>query len=268
MVSYISQSAASSSGLIRTDPTSVYIGVDTTNAYPNAGRPSVRLESKKTFQRGLIILDAAHMPAGCGTWPAFWTLGSTADWPQAGEIDIVEGVNDATTNSMALHTTPGCVMNGGGGTGNMLTKNCDVNAAGQASNQGCVFSDPRTMSYGTGFNNIGGGLFATEWNSAFIKVWFFPRGQAPADMFTPNPAPENWGTPVAVFQGDCNIDEKFMNHRIIINTTFCGDWAGSVWGNSSQCQAKASTCAEWVRNNPAAFSEAYWRINSVKVWSS
>lgn len=266
MVNYISQSAASSLGLIRTDPTSVYIGVDSTNAYPSTGRPSVRLESKRTFQRGLFILDVAHMPAGCGTWPAFWTLGSSAGWPHAGEIDIIEGVNDATTNLMALHTTPGCAISGAGGSGNVISRNCDVNAAGQSPNQGCSISDARTTSYGTVLNSIGGGIFATEWNSAFIKVWFFPRGQAPADVFSSNPAPETWGTPAAVFQGACNIDEKFRDHRIIINTTFCGDWAGSVWAGS-QCRTKASTCAEWVRNNPAAFREAYWRINSLKVWS-
>ena len=54
------------------------MGVDHTNVTPN-GRPSVRLTSKKSYDSGLVILDLAHMPVGCGTWPAFWTVGP--NWP-------------------------------------------------------------------------------------------------------------------------------------------------------------------------------------------
>jgi hypothetical protein len=170
---------------------------------------------------------------------------------------------------MALHTSTGCTITGSGSTGTLLTPNCDVNAAGQASNAGCSFADTRSTSYGSGFNAIGGGVYATEWNGEFIKVWFFPRGGAiPADVLGANPAPENWGTPVATFQGDCDIDEKFTSHRIIFNITFCGDWAGNVWAGYAACVAKATTCTEFVKNNPSAFGEAYWRINSLKVFSS
>lgn len=34
-------------------------------------------------------MDSVHMPTGCGTWPAFWSNGP--NWPDGGEIDIVEG---------------------------------------------------------------------------------------------------------------------------------------------------------------------------------
>lgn len=65
---------------------SVYMGVDTTNVYPLAGpgRPSVRIESKINYNHGLFVLDIAHMPFGCGTWPAFWLVGP--DWPNNGEV--------------------------------------------------------------------------------------------------------------------------------------------------------------------------------------
>lgn len=53
------------------------------------------------------------MPEGCGTWPAAWeTLES--DWPNSGEVDIVEGVNNETPNQSTLHTSAGCTMPGGG----------------------------------------------------------------------------------------------------------------------------------------------------------
>lgn len=56
--------------------------------------------------------------------------------------------------------------------------------------------------------------------------------------------------------------------KIVFDTTFCGDWAGNVWGSSATCSKLASTCEAYVGANPAAFSEAYWLINSVKVYSS
>lgn len=69
-VKYIDQTSAQSQGIIKTNTDNVYVGVDYTNSAPN-GRNSVRLESKARFQRGLIILDLAHMPGSiCGTWPA------------------------------------------------------------------------------------------------------------------------------------------------------------------------------------------------------
>ncbi len=78
-VQYVDETKAHSSGLVSTSYSSVYMGVDHTNVTPN-GRPSVRLTSNKAYDHGLIILDIAHMPEGCGTWPAFWTVGP--EWPK------------------------------------------------------------------------------------------------------------------------------------------------------------------------------------------
>ncbi len=46
-----------------------------------------------------------------------------------------------------------------------------------------------------------------------------------------------------------------------------GDWAGQTWSQDPTCSAKAPTCQEYVQNNPQAFSEAYWKINALKVYS-
>jgi beta-glucanase (GH16 family) len=51
------------------------------------------------------------MPQGCATWPAAWEV-DEGDWPNEGEVDIVEGVNDQTPNQSTLHTSPGCTMPG------------------------------------------------------------------------------------------------------------------------------------------------------------
>jgi len=31
-------------------------------------------------------------------------------WPEMGEIDIIEGVNQQSVNAMALHTSAGCAV--------------------------------------------------------------------------------------------------------------------------------------------------------------
>ncbi|KOC14549.1 putative endo-1,3(4)-beta-glucanase [Aspergillus flavus AF70] len=260
-VKYVDRGTAQNTGLIKADGT-IYMGVDYTNAAPG-GRQSVRISSNKVYNHGLFILDLAHMPGSiCGAWPAYWLLGP--NWPNNGEIDVIEGVNDQTNNQVALHTSDSCTINNSGFSGSLLTSNCYVNAPGQANNAGCGIKDNSAQSYGNGFNSAGGGVYATEWTGEAISVWFFPRPSIPGDISSGNPNPSGWGTPSARFAGACNIDSHFKDLQIIFDTTFCGDWAGGVWGSSS-CASKGS-CNDWVANNPAAFKDAFWRINSLKVY--
>ena len=55
------------------------------------GRDSVRISSQTAYDEAIFVLDLGHMPAGCATWPAFWTLSQQGPWPAGGEIDIIEG---------------------------------------------------------------------------------------------------------------------------------------------------------------------------------
>jgi hypothetical protein len=191
------------------------------------------------------------------------------DWPNNGEIDIVEGVNDQNYNIMTLHSSTGPVLsaNSDSFAGDLGTLNCDVNAPDQAKNAGCSIHDASDLSFGTGFNTAGGGVFATEWTSSFIKIWFFPRGSIPADVASSNPQPNaNWGTPRSVFQGDFNLDDNFKNLQLVFDTTFCGQWAGQTWHTTGSCKSLAPTCEEYVTNNPKAFAEAFWAINTLQVF--
>lgn len=92
----------------------------------------------------------------------------------------------------------------------------------------------------------------------------------PADITAGSPDTTSWGLPVVAFNGDsgCDIDAYFANMNIIIDTTFCGDWAGSAttWAANANCSALASTCTEYVAANPTAFSTAFWLFNSIKVY--
>jgi hypothetical protein len=78
------------------------------------GSPSTRQESVSVvrgpadvrFTGGMVLMDAWHMPTGCGTWPAWWQNGP--NWPYGGEIDILEGVNEFSQNQVSIHTGSGC----------------------------------------------------------------------------------------------------------------------------------------------------------------
>ncbi|KAI8390125.1 1,3(4)-beta-glucanase [Blakeslea trispora] len=263
-VQYVDRATAKSKGLIYTQNGQVIIKADDTTVTPN-GRPSVRLTSHYTFTEGLVLFDLEHMPTGCGTWPAFWTLGR-GTWPNEGEIDIMEGVHTDTLNQVTLHTTSGCNMAGvsRAQSGTTLTPNCDVNAPGQGSNVGCGVRAQGGNTFGPGLNNARGGVYATRWTNANgIQTWFFPRNSIPGDITSGNPNPNAWGTPIASFPfGNHCPSSKFRDHNVIINLTFCGDWAGSVYGNY-KCP---SNCVDYVKNNPGAFKEAYWKINYLKIF--
>ncbi|PGH05343.1 hypothetical protein AJ79_06812 [Helicocarpus griseus UAMH5409] len=263
-VNYLDQGAAQSRGLVSTANNVIYMGVDSTNVGSGRGRSSVRVHSNKAYDRGLIITDVEHMPGGiCGTWPAFWTFGP--DWPNNGEIDIIEGVHEQSGNLMALHTRSGCSINNGGFTGNLQTPNCDVNAPGQSPNTGCTITSSDGRSYGRGFNANGGGVYATEISASAVTIWFFPRNAIPGDIGAGTPNPGAWPTPMAKFQGACDISSHIRRQNIVFDTTFCGDWAGNVWSTSS-CAGRAATCQEFVQNNPSEFREAYWRVKYVRVF--
>jgi hypothetical protein len=150
----------------------------------------------------------------------------------------------------------------------VITGNCDIAAENQGKNTGCSIENPSSKSYGAGLNAIGGGVYATQWTPEAISVYFFPRDAVPQDVLGANPDPSGWGKPAAKFaSGGCDIENTFKQQKMIFDTTFCGQWAGSssVW-NSGSCGKKAATCEEWVQNNPEAFAEAYWEVNALKVY--
>ncbi|KAJ4348177.1 uncharacterized protein N0V89_009549 [Didymosphaeria variabile] len=291
-VQYQTKDAATQNQLVGyfEDTQSVFLGVDYKNKDPK-GRASVRVESTKTWNQGLLIADIRHMPdSTCGTWPAYWLLGQqtvgTDDWPKGGEIDLLEGVNLDSAAAVTLHTSAGCAVDNATSSiqsraesafmGSMSTSNCDVAAEDQDKNVGCSIQAPKLTAqnnlatYGTDFNNAGGGVYAMEWTDSSISVWFLPRNSTTFASASSNATqtldPSTFGTPLAKFQGQgCDFQERFKNMRIIFDTTFCGDWAGKTWEEST-CAAKtgAATCEEYVQNNPEAFADAYWEIAGLK----
>lgn len=279
-VQYLDLETANATGLAGLFPSmhsneTVYLGTDYSNKAPQR-RPSIRVSSQRTYDSGLFIAEISHMPGGvCGTWPALWLLGSSAPWPEAGEVDIIEGINDDTDNTMALHVSGS--FNVTVDPASMLAKlestDADVNAPNQPPNKGAVAVSPKdSTTFGSAFNDQMGGVYATEVSltEKRITIWFFPRGNIPEDVLSDDPHPSNWGTPLANFAGsDLDFSEKFKKLQIVINLTFCGQWAGnpSLWGAFS-CAKLADTCEAYVADNPAAFEDMYWAINSLRVFEA
>lgn len=72
-INYRNRVEATQNGLFSTDNGEVYLGVDSKNktSFPGVGRSSVRLESKATYNKHLMVARFTHLPKPvCGSWPA------------------------------------------------------------------------------------------------------------------------------------------------------------------------------------------------------
>src|SRR5260370_42322298 len=99
-----------------------------------------------------------------------------------------------TKNQYTIHTAPGCSIDTISSqipsslASYIGSKDCN---AGDGHN-GCAFFDLDTTSYGEGFNNAGGGVFAMLWESNIIKIWRFPPNKVPSDLKEQAPNPGSW----------------------------------------------------------------------------
>ncbi|KAI0338722.1 glycoside hydrolase family 16 protein [Trametopsis cervina] len=269
-VNYTTREDAFALGLAWVDDNgTVFMKGDDTTVLPDGvNRNSVRISTNKTYNSGLFILDLNRVPWGCGVWPAWWTVGA-AKWPFLGEIDIIEGVHDNEHNQVTWHTGPNCTLTPPPAvnfTGTWIANQstglpnlCDGTLPG---NPGCAVLEASRASYGPTFDAAGGGTFAMQWDAQGIRVWSFYRALVPLDVQAGEPRPETWGTPTAWLSPDgCNIFENFINHTIVFDITFCGDWAGNSYATSG-CPG---TCEERLMD-PANFVNASWSINYMKVY--
>lgn len=280
-VNYVSQAEAIAKNLSYVENNAFVMRADDWSIVePSArGRDSVRISTQNAYGESIFVLDLAHMPAGCATWPAFWTTSQKGPWPNGGEVDIIEGVNLRDINQATLHTTPGCQMPPDSQrqpqSGTTISTNCDATAN---TNEGCgVLFDNSGPSYGTPFNMNGGGYYVMVRSRVLgIQIYFWPRDKSayvPAEIRDCGSEggllhlDPSWGIPAANFPflpNNCNYDEHFDAHEIIFDLTFCGGWAGNTWPSSG---CGNSTCENFVNNNPSAFSEAYWVVNSLRIYT-
>ncbi|KAL4243543.1 Glycosyl Hydrolase Family 16 [Abortiporus biennis] len=265
-VNYTDRDTAYSQNLVYVTPNNKVImkGDNTTSLPAGQNRNSVRISSKKIYNTGLFILDLDHAPWGCGVWPAWWTVNGQA-WPYQGEIDILEGVHDNSHNQVTWHTGPNCSLTPTANfTGSLIDVNGqpNLNCDSTSGNAGCGITEWSRASYGPDFDAAGGGVFAMKWDEMGIAVYSFYRAAVPKDILANQPSPSLWGTPVAVLEPDsCDPIANFVNHSIIFDITFCGDWAGNSYATSG-CPG---TCSDRLMD-PTNFVNASWTINNLKVY--
>ncbi|KIJ57282.1 glycoside hydrolase family 16 protein [Sphaerobolus stellatus SS14] len=243
-VNWVDRNTAWSENLIGVNAAgNVIIRVDNATNVPfNFKRDTVRITSTDVYDLGsLWIFDVAHLPWGCSVWPAIWTKGM--NWPEGGEIDIVEGVNLNPQNQVALHTEPGCFQKTG----------AQLGQSGQdpdcSTPSGCTVIDTTPQaSFGQGFAQVGGGIWAAQFDVAGIFIWFWNRTNIPVSLHPSSPTNNldisDWGVPVASYPSvACNMPQFFGSQQLVIDITLCGDWAGIP-------QVYPQTCANQQPNSP------------------
>lgn len=111
-------------------------------------------------------------------------------WPNGGEIDILEGVNNQESNHYAFHVGGTCTQSGASQTGFVETSNCNVYDTG---NSGCGGWAADSNTYGDGMNDVGGGVYAMDWRNQGIRIWYFPPDAIPSDIARGRPTTSGWG---------------------------------------------------------------------------
>lgn len=281
-VDFVGYQEAVATGLAKASWDRVYMGVDATEVLTgNRGRKALKVTSNSVYNNGLFILKVDHVPLACGAWPAFWMFGEDAHhaWPRWGEYDILEAVHNFSQAATTLHTRDRCdqaEVNSGldftgpawsVGVAKQNAKNCYVHAPNEYSNQGCGQKMP-VGSWGPQLNKAGGGTWAAEWDPIkfHIRTWFFPNGLEPLDLQSKNPRPQFWGTPTSFFtlQKKYCSPGHFKNMRIVFDTTFCGDYGTSTFGQA--CPLAGMSCHDFVQKRPKEFADAYWSILALDVY--
>lgn len=220
----------------------------------------------------MAVADIAHMPDGCGTWPAWWTNGQ-GTWPSGGEFDIIEGTHGQGKNRITLHTLSNtCVLptvNHPGMSeysGKLVNPNCVGGA-------GCSIEDQTPNSWAKGFIDNGGGWFVMRRNPGGYAVWFYPRNSAtvPDSVKYGHGTidEETLGKKVADFPfwdnlSGCDLATQFTDQQFIFNIAMGGSWAESRWA-SSGCKGELY---DLILNKPEALSEAYWLINGMRLYGA
>lgn len=230
----------------------------------NDKRNSIRISSKDRYTvNSLWIADILHLPYGCSVWPAWWS--SAPNWPDGGEIDTLEGVNQVTMGHMALHTAPGCIQSNSSVQTSKLVNTTDCSTLVN-NNEGCTVTTPGA-SYGEPFAAAGGGVFVTEFASKGISIWFFPRSAVPRSLLGNQSSIDTstLGTPTGNWPADgCNVNQFFEPQELVFEIALCGDFAG----NSAIFQ---QTCTglcydDWVLGPASNFDTAYFEVQYVRVY--
>lgn len=239
----------------------------------NEKRYAPKLLTKNAYGPGTVwVMDAVHMPYGCSVWPALWTQGP--NWPEGGEIDIMEGVHLQKTNQVALHSEgDGCYASKDVSmTGSLAYENCSISSN---SASGCIVTDPNTNSYGADFASAGGGVYVAEFADQYIKVWFLTRSAVPEGVTKDAKSIDtaSLGEPLAYYpRTTCDFPKYFGEQTLTIDITLCGTWGSipSVLEATCPTLAENQTCYTTYVINDASetYANAFFELNYINIYSN
>ncbi|KAF9240470.1 concanavalin A-like lectin/glucanase domain-containing protein [Melanogaster broomeanus] len=270
---WVNQSVATSQQLayVNSEGHAIIKVDNVTDVLDGALRNSVRITSQDVYDIGsLWIIDLNHIPYGCSVWPAFWSFGS--NWPDDGEIDIIEGINLMDSNQMAIHTTPGCTHSDNvdqlGATGS--TTDCSLGP-------GCTVTETSPNSFEADFATAGGGVWATQFDTSGIYIWFWSRPDVPPSIALANSTSSmdtsQWGTPHATYlSATCDISQYFTPQNLVLDITLCGDWAGvpSIYDSSCATAGPTGICYNDSVVGPGSprYDNAYFDISYIRTYTT
>mmetsp|Transcript_25979 Transcript_25979/g.69046 ORF Transcript_25979/g.69046 Transcript_25979/m.69046 type:complete len:537 (+) Transcript_25979:96-1706(+) len=213
-------------------------------------RKTAKVRSRRSWKYFLAAIRFTHVPFGCGLWPAFWTHAGGIQWPEGGELDILEYVNDIASQT-SLHTgvRNACNLDGG----KINKPGCPVMPDLNGMNYDCTTDYPKKLGCAPNTLplqspaewNMHPVTFAIEWTESFVKIFKIPDYQLPADLLENDPKPDTWDQWLVSYyplgatgEPDCrNPADVMAPQQLILNIGLCGDWAGKIWSMSATCNS-------------------------------
>ncbi|CAJ1407187.1 unnamed protein product [Effrenium voratum] len=224
---YLLQPEAEEEGVI--EATRNYAIIRTGRASPKYlyKRMTARIESKDHWKNFLSLIKFSHVPYGCGVWPALFTLASKGEWPNGGELDMLEYVN-MDVSKASFHTGGSCqlaphVVNELGSFPDRNDMNYDCvtdypDRLGCAPNKWMKSSEDWAHSPG---------IVATQWTDDFIKLFYIPEAEIPQDIKDEKPEPTSaWDRWLFSWYPLAGTSCKVEAQKLMMQINFCGDWAG------------------------------------------
>ncbi len=199
------------------------------------------------------------------------------NWPEGGEIDVIENVHDAPFNQMTLHTSEGCSLDTNLTTSSNVSGNykrteaftstilSTVCQSSPTYNDGCAFQSTDPSSYGHAFNNDRGGRLC---NTSLIRRSLnleLPPGQTfPETYRRRSPTPRRGARP-----------PRFGAQRPVIRLSTSRIYSSSstspyaVTGQARRTRVRGVPAhAPQAVADPSKFDFARWAVNYVAVYQS
>lgn len=108
-----------------------------------------------------------------------------------------------------------------------------------------------------------------ELRAAGICAWIFYRHDILSDISnSSSPDPSTYGEALADLPStNCDINSRFRSQSVISNNDICEELAGAFkyYANLYDCP---DTCRQWAAGNGPRFTNAYWELNSFKVYQA